>query len=331
MRCRIALGHHIFSAGSCVARGLHKQIPEGAGDAGPDIDYEVRTHAGQEEAPMKARLATLAVLALLVPALTGCGKEPTAPARSRSEAPTVPPASSLKFDFGFFSANGGAQAYAAHPNGVDATLAKSNWINAVVRVVYINLTVADLFTPPVAALQAALSQTPVLGEDGWFNWTYAFSDKGHDITLHLRARIDGNIVTWRMQATDPQASPPMSEFLWFTGETRLQNDRGFWIFNDRRNGEAVPVARVDWTNASERSRTLSFSNVDATSADLGDRLEYSVAGDLGAIRFHDVSANQDADITWNEVTGTGSLTVPDYNNGERACWDEHQENAVCPD
>lgn len=280
---------------------------------------------------MKTRLASIALLALLVAALTGCGKEPTAPARSRSDAPTVPPATSMQFDFGFFDRTGGAAAYAAHPGGADSTLAKSHWINAVVRVVYINLSVADLFSAPVMALQAALAQHPVLGDDGWFTWTFAFNDKGHDVTLHLRARIDGDLVTWRMQVTDPQANPPMNDFLWFTGETRLQNDRGWWQFNDRRGGAAVPVARIDWTNTSERQRTLVFRNVDAVSADLGDRLAYEVNGDLVSVTFHDQSAATDADITWNEATGTGSLMVPDYNGGQRACWDEHQEDMTCPE
>ena len=280
---------------------------------------------------MKTRLATLALLALFVPVLAGCGKDPASPARSANEPPAVPPASSMNFDFNnFFDQHGAAQVRAAHPNGVDATAAKSNWINAVTRLVYINLTVADLFAAPVLALQAALHTEPVLGDDGWFTWTYSFTDNGHNITLRLRGRIDGAIVTWRMLVTDPQATPAMQDFAWFTGETRLQNDRGFWIFNDRRNGEAVAVARIDWTSVSERDRSLTFKNVETGSADFGDQLEYRVADALASITFFDASSAASFDITWNELDGTGSLKVPDYNNGERACWDEHQENRVCP-
>lgn len=279
---------------------------------------------------MKNRIATLALLALFVPMLAGCGKEPTAPIVNASEAPAVPPAASMKFDFGFFDQNGAAQTYAAHPNGADATLEASNWINAVVRVVYINLTVADMFTPPIQALQAAFSTTPVLGDDGWYTWSYAFSDSGHNVSLKLRGRIDGAVVTWRMQVTDPQAVPAMQDFLWFSGETRLQNDRGFWIFNDRRNGGEVAVARLDWNSVAERDRSLSFRNVDTMSPDYNDQLEYRVADAIVSMTFHDESANQNSDITWNETTGTGSLLMPDYNGGLRACWDAHQQNTTCP-
>lgn len=278
---------------------------------------------------MKTRLATLALLALTVPMLTGCGKEPTAPTAAQT-APAPPPAASVNFDFSFFQRTGGAQAFAAHPNGVEETMSKSNWINAAVRVIYINLSVADLFTAPVQALNAALSTKPTLGEDGWYVWNYAFSDSGHNVSLRLRARVDGAVVTWQMYASDPQAQPALDNFLWFTGESRLTNDRGSWTFNDRRGNNTVAVARIDWDNVSTTRRSLIFRNIETGGADFGDQLEYRLDNSIVSVLFHDASASQDADITWNESTGTGSLRVPDYNSGLRACWDEQQENMTCP-
>ena len=49
------------------------------------------------------------------------------------------------------------------------------------------------------------------------------------------------------------------------------------------------------------------------------------------MNFYDASENLNADITWDEVTGAGSIQVPDYNDGERACWDEDQDDIECPD
>lgn len=278
---------------------------------------------------MRTRFAAIALVALLVPALTGCGKEPLAPTRTTASAPTVPPASTMTFDFGFFDQRGAAQTYASHPNGVESTAERSNWINAVVRVVYINLTVADLFSTPALALNAALSQQPTLGDDGWFTWTYTFSEKGRAITLRLRARVDGAFVTWKMYATDPGATPALEDFLWFTGQSRLTNDIGHWEFHDP--SATGPVARIEWDATSPGHERLSFRNVLSGSPDMGDELIYRSDDDIVAIIFHDASESMDADITWNERTGTGSLRVPDYNDGQRACWDEHQQNTVCPD
>lgn len=278
---------------------------------------------------MHRRIAAIALVALLVPVLTGCGKEPLSPTPAASQAPAVPPSSTMAFDFSFFDERGAAQTFAAHPNGVEATADASNWINAVVRVVYINLTVADVFSAPVQALNAALSQEPTLGDDGWFVWRYSFTEAGRIVSLRLRARVDGAFVTWQMYATDPGATPALTDFLWFTGESRLTNDVGHWVFNTTGASGPVPVARIDWDATTAGQELLTFRNVQSGSADFGDQLTYRTNGDIAAILFHDASEAEDADITWNERTGTGSLLVPDYNGGLRACWDEHQQNTVC--
>jgi len=36
-----------------------------------------------------------------------------------------------------------------------------------------------------------------------------------------------------------------------------------------------------------------------------------------------------ADISWNVDTKTGSLVSPEYNNGDRACWDSTFRNTEC--
>lgn len=279
---------------------------------------------------MKLRLASLALTALLATTLASCGKEPNAPSPVSNNAPAVPPASSVNFDFGFFTSKGAAQIAAAHPDGVDASTARSNWINAAVRVMYLNLTVQDLFSAPAQALNAALSTKPVLGQDGWYVWTYAIMDSGRTVTLKLRARVDGTVVSWQMHASDSGANPPLNDFTWFTGETRIGSDTGYWLFNDRKAGATVAVARIDWNAASPTRRQLSFRNVETGSAHFGDQLEYTLDGSDVSVIFHDAVANKDSDISWNEANGRGSLLVPDYNNGERACWDEHQEDMVCP-
>lgn len=278
---------------------------------------------------MNASLRTLALLSLLAVPLAGCGKEPTSPVLPSAQAPALPPASSMNFDFGFFEQNGGAQVAAQYPTGVEATQERSHWINAVVRVIYLNLTVADLFEAPVLALNAALGQEPTLGEDGWWTWTYTFQKDGHDVTLKLRAYVNGQVVTWRMLVTDPSAAPPMSDFVWFTGETRLANDSGYWLFNERVGADPLAVARIDWSNASATKRQLSFRNVREGTEDFGDQLEYRLDGTDVSVTFHDASANQDALITWDEATGRGSIQVPDYNGGARGCWDEQQQNVDC--
>jgi len=275
---------------------------------------------------MNATLRTLSLLAIVF-TLSGCGKEPTAPPVTTETPPALPPASSMQVDFGFFDRNGAAQVVAEHPGGVEVQADRSHWINAVVRVVFINLTVADLLEEPWLALHAALSQKATLGDDGWWTWVFAFRKDDHDVTLRLRARIDGGLVTWRMLVTDPSVG--LANFPWFNGETQLANDSGFWLFHAPVGGEPVDVARIDWSNASLTQRQLSFRNVVEGSPEFGDQLEYRLEGAAASLTFHDASAATDATIEWNETSGRGSIHVPDYNGGERGCWDEQLQNTVC--
>jgi hypothetical protein len=48
----------------------------------------------------------------------------------------------------------------------------------------------------------------------------------------------------------------------------------------------------------------------------------------GSIVYYDASEDTTSDITWF-ADGSGSLTVPDYNNGDQACWDTEQRNEAC--
>ncbi|MBI5710657.1 MAG: hypothetical protein HZC42_10195 [Candidatus Eisenbacteria bacterium] len=281
---------------------------------------------------MKTRILFPTLVLLAAAALTGCSKEPTRPVSTpAAQAPSLPPAETMQFDFSFFEPGARLAADRSALEGSTAAQSKSNWINAAVRVAFINLMVADAFAPPTLAFQAAIHTRPVLQPDGWFLWTYVWSDTGaHQVTVRLRGRVDGALVTWQLRVSDNQAAPPVNDFLWFSGQSRITNESGYWVFNELKEGNEVEVARIDWINRALNDRELAFTNIKAGTPDQGDRLTYKVAGAIVSVLFHDQSESRDADITWNRIAGSGSLLVPDYNNGERACWDERQENMVCP-
>jgi hypothetical protein len=105
------------------------------------------------------------------------------------------------------------------------------------------------------------------------------------------------------------------------------------LLGPSRSGKsaAVDVAWIGWDVQARRDCTLAFESTNETSDDFGDRLSYQVDGPFASIVFHDSATESDWDITWNEDTGTGSLKVPDYHDGARACWDEQQNDIECPD
>ena len=114
---------------------------------------------------MKKNLATPALLALFVPMLAGCGRAHGSRRAHTVNAPAVPPAASLNFDFPALRRTPRRRTPRTERRGSHARA--QQLINAVVRVVYLNLTVADINEFRCRA-PGALSQQPVLGDDGWY-------------------------------------------------------------------------------------------------------------------------------------------------------------------
>lgn len=275
---------------------------------------------------MKTRPLALLIPALCIAILAGCGKETSTPTQ---EPPSLPPAESLQFDLSFFQRQD-LPAQAQGAQGTEEALAKFNWLNAVVRVAYVNLAVVQNLTPPSLAFSAAVHTWPVLEEENTWLWTYVWvGPENVPFTIHLRGHLQETHVEWSLRVTAPTAVPPLDDFLWFSGEASIESNSGYWVLNDFEDGASAPCARIGWDYPTLLNRTLAFENIEVGNPDIGDKLAYRVDGVMISVKFHDASTGVDSDVTWNAQTGAGSLQVPDYNQGQRACWDERQEDVLC--
>ena len=107
-------------------------------------------------------LALLGIAILL--AGMACEKNPV-----ETEDPTppaLPPAESMKLDLSTFGIPQGSLAKSADPT------TQANFNNAVIRAAIVNTVVAVHMIVPSAIFAAALSEKPVLGQDGKFHWIF---------------------------------------------------------------------------------------------------------------------------------------------------------------
>jgi len=269
---------------------------------------------------MFTRIATAGFLLLGFAApvvLTGCA-ETTQP-NTEAQAPKLPPVQTMSLDLSFFTAKNA-------PGIHDAAANKLNFINAVVRADFINRIVVDVLTPPALAFGAALNTIPSRDEDGSYLWIYTWVEGGKDHQIRLRGTENGDAVDWELAVVRPGEAAQV----WITGQSQSSKDEGFWIFRDIDLAGDPEVLRVDWQEVSPTDATLLFTNIKTGDEEEGDLLRYRVDGTEGSIEFDDASTDETWDIIWDEADGSGSLRVPDYNNGERACWDVNQENTQCP-
>ena len=286
---------------------------------------------------MKIRWIPLLLASFLGLAGAGCSRGPTTPAESGPEPLQLPPVESMKVDLGLFQTAGAGAADLQDEEGLETpgrfgAATRFNWTNAVVRVLFIQGAVVAALTPPTLAFAAAIHTIPTLQPDGAFLWIYTWDDgEGHDFQIRLRGKVETDHVHWELRVTNLHADPPLDQALWFRGDSSLENDSGFWVFQDLDDPDLPEFARIDWDASAPDDRELSIENIRAGDDGEGDTLTYKLRGTMASIHFYDASADLESDITWDTVTMAGSLKVPDYNNGERACWDENQEDTVCPD
>jgi hypothetical protein len=285
---------------------------------------------GRRKTMSARRLLLFLVLPALLLLAGGCSREATAPEDEDLQGLELPPALSMKLDLEAFRM-GTSTANRKMPAPLGQAT-KMNWTNAALRVLIINTTMGVILTPPYLAFSAAIHTIPSLQPDGSFLWIYTWVEsENHEVQIRLRGKVEEDHVRWELRLTDPQATPPLDQALWFWGESAFDNQSGFWVFQDIEDADLPEIMRLDWEVVAEDDRYLAIQNIRQGVEGYGDTLTYRIDGTTASITFYDASEDVTADITWDTVTGAGSLQVPDYNNGERACWDENHDDVECPE
>lgn len=284
------------------------------------------------------RIATLAFMVVAVSLVAGCGSDdnPAAPDPA-SDAPALPPMSSFTFSLDFFGAAlpaADAQSLATGKPSQELLMAagteKDNWIAAVVRAIYVQLTMYAALEPPIGAFAVAIHSIPQKQEDGSWLWTYIFVDKDVEFSIFLYGTPTDDSVLWRMEVSADNGQTIFDHFVWFSGEALNDDSAGYWQFYEpTAPSTGVPSLRIDWENASPVDHRLTLVVNGVGMEDEGDWLEFHDTPAAGTIDHYDASEDLLSNIT-AYPNGSGSLTVPDYNDGLQACWDQQQKNTVCP-
>lgn len=280
------------------------------------------------------------IVAMLIGALgfSACGDEPTGPG-TETGAPPLPDLSTMMIDLSFFGIEtvGGSSTGGTLEDGSRAAGDRSNWIEAAVRALYVKLTFYDAFEEPVGAFAAAVNTVPQQQPDGSWLWTFIFVEGGIEYGIYLNGIAVEDHVEWRMEVSSDNPEFPLDHFVWFDGESMIDDSAGFWQFyvpgDVATSGTAVtvgvPSVRIDWTNPSPYEHRLTLLVNEVGSPDEGDWLQFYDSSSVSRLDYHNEDLQQDSNITWYP-DGSGSITVPDYNGGFTACWDTNQQNVACP-
>jgi hypothetical protein len=267
---------------------------------------------------------------------TGFSPQPT--------APSLPSLSTMAMDVSFFGvgAVAGSAVEAADPAIRPAVGNKRNWIEAAVRVMYAQLLFYDAFEEPIGAFAAAIHSVPQHQADGSWLWTYIFVEGGIDYGIFLYGKVVDDHVEWRMEVSSTDPAFTLDHFVWLDGHSQRDDRFGYWQFYKpvppapasarlymASMTPGVPSVRVDWQRNGPGDRSLTVVVNEVGSPDEGDALAFHKAPAEHTLDVHDEGLQEDHNVTWYP-DGSGSLTVPNYNGGQKACWDTRQEDVACP-
>ncbi len=267
---------------------------------------------------LKELLIGLLICGLTFSGFMGCSDEGNG--GEADQPPELPPDASMTVDLSTFGEGKVAPGL---------QLPGKNFSNAAIRVGLLNLAVVVGMALPAATFKAAVSTDPVRQGDGSWLWSYEINILGFDIAAELTGRLDlAELKTvWSMRVSSNLLL--LNDFQWYTGESVLDNTSGSWLFYDYLTPNAAnELAKVEWTVSAVDEADLVISNLTVDGANAGDILLYSIAGTTALISFYDASEDMVADITWDLITIAGSILVPNYNDGERAFWNEDKQDTV---
>lgn len=283
----------------------------------------------------------------------GCSNEtpldPPGGLSDRQQAPSLPSTSTMLMDVSFFESaqvdqDAVEEGYLKAADLGAGQSFKLNFLNAAVRVLYLNVVVYSALVEPVAAFALAAHSVPQPQPDGSWLWTYIFVGGSAEYGIYLYGKQVGEYVEWRMEVSSTEASMPLDHFIWFEGQVQNDDSYGYWQFYEPEESVPAPAVsyageglrtpgiqtiRIDWENVSSAEHSLVFLVNKPGVPEEGSTLTFSESPSLSSIDFYGTQDDISGNISWYP-DGSGSIGWPDYRDGVKSCWDTLQYDTLCP-
>ena len=297
----------------------------------------------------QSTLICMVMLAVIL-SLVGCSKDNPVTAPDTPEQLTLPSLSTMKIDVDFFqSAQVDPQSVrlgklVKSPIATSPAASKLNYLNAAVRVFFLNVVAYSALAEPVAAFATAIHSVPQYQPDGSWLWTYVFVDKnGSEYSIFLRGKRMDTYVAWSLEVSSNDPAMILDHFLWFEGQVQIDERSGYWQFYEPDSSataavtsfaaselatSGVQTVRIDWQTSSAVDRRLALLINKPDDPSEGSKLVFDETLEMATIEFYDASTDNSGEIIWYRE-GSGSIEWPDYKDGVKSCWDVWQNDIDC--
>lgn len=283
---------------------------------------------------------TIVVMLATILAVAGCSNDNQVTGPEAPEPLSLPSLNTMSMDVAFFqSAEVDAQSI-RQGKLVESSVAspealKLNYLNAAVRVFFLNVITYAALAEPVAAFATAIHSVPQYQDDGSWLWTYVYvDDRGSEYSIFLRGKRMDTYVAWSMEVSSTDPDLLLDHFLWFEGEVATGDKSGYWQFYEPESDGETPATsgvmcvRIDWEKSSQVDERLALLINKPGDPAEGSTLEFEEVLEKGTIDFYDAANDDSGTIIWYR-DGSGSIEWPDYKDGVKSCWDVWQYDTDC--
>ncbi|MBN2731685.1 MAG: hypothetical protein JXR26_04560 [Balneolaceae bacterium] len=240
---------------------------------------------------------------------------------STETPPELPPAQSMQTNFSLFD----QQQTSSQPQ----TRASENFNRAFGTALIMKAVVDFNLAIPRALLAAASNAGAELNESEEWEWNYSKQAGDQTFGVRLVASGDGDTsVNWNFYVTNSELG--LSDQLFFSGTTSADGREGTWVYYDLQtpdNQEAV--SEISWSVTGDEEVALRLDVVSDRNENEGDYLEYTFDNSVKSAVYYNADENEITKIEWNVETKVGYIISPDYNNGQKACWDTDLQDVTC--
>jgi hypothetical protein len=245
-----------------------------------------------------------------------------------SEAPEVPPQSTMLIDFSNFNLDSGAQAPGTE---LLQPLTQQNWWWAAWNAVFWKTIITVTLAIPVASFVESFNHEPELQEDGWWLWSYSVTVGVNVYTAELYGRFGGLGTRWEMYVSK---AGDYTDFLWYKGEADILLTEGWWLLYESPQSPNE-FLDIEWQrDPVTATGDIRYTVVKAGHVQEGGYIFYGTTTDTVHDAFYDIydiAADNHLDVEWHQTDEYGRVRDPrHFGNDDWYCWDGNHDDTECP-
>jgi len=243
------------------------------------------------------------------------------------EPPQLPPSESLEMNFSFFTSSDIQPNAGTALTGMDTPY--SNFLQASSRVLILNGAATTNLALPVAVLAGAEAVEPEINGDGDWEWNYSVSGPNQQFSVRITAEQQASEqVSWNAYVSNSTLN--LDSKLFFSGFSSSDNSFGGWTFYQLFGlNSGAALSELNWNIENISEATLELEILSNRLNRFGNVITLEKINSVKKTTYTDADESIITEIQWDTDTREGTLTTPDYNGGEQACWDSNFLNTEC--